>query len=130
GAVPRINLDGGCVCPLRHESLSSRWNGVVLRRDHVPRRDRLPRGVTRRRHKSLVRERSLSRLHLIGHLERQVAGECVVERRLLQVQVGPRTAVRQRIRTEIQRGGTNLATRFMVTSWTRDSPLSGANAAM
>ena len=26
----RINLDGGCVRPLRHESLGGRWNGVVF----------------------------------------------------------------------------------------------------
>src|SRR5258708_28837259 len=101
----RINLDGRRVCPLRHESLGGRWNGVVLPGDHVPRRDRFPRGLTGQGYKRLVGERSLFRLHLVSNLERQVGRECLVERRLLYVQVDTRTAVRKRILTEIQGGG-------------------------
>ena len=55
----RINLDDRCVCPLRHESLGGRWNGVVLRGDHVPRRDRFPRGLAGQGCECLVGERPL-----------------------------------------------------------------------
>jgi hypothetical protein len=73
--VRRRDLNGGRVGSLRHESLRCGRDGVIVARHEIPRRNRLPRGLTGR----LAQRRSVNRALCSRHDCRGVGGNVAAE---------------------------------------------------